>query len=80
MLGKTMSHYSVSTLIGHGGMREVYQAKDQKLVRDVAIKVLSAEFAKDVGRVARLQTILNYAEQTFRQQNNRLTGSHPEHT
>ena len=53
MIGKTLGHYSVSTLIGRGGMGEVYKAKDQKLGRDVAIKVLPEEFANDVDRVAR---------------------------
>jgi serine/threonine protein kinase len=42
-------------LIGKGGMGEVYQAKDTKLGRDVAIKVLLQEFAKDTERVARFQ-------------------------
>ena len=55
MIGKTLGHYAVSTLIGSGGMGEVYQAKDQKLGRDVAIKVLPEELAQDAGRVARFQ-------------------------
>jgi serine/threonine protein kinase len=55
MIGKTLGHYTVSTLIGRGGMGEVYKAKDQKLGRDVAIKVLPEEFAKDANRVARFQ-------------------------
>ncbi len=55
MIGKTLGHYTVSTLIGRGGMGEVYQAKDQKLGRDVAIKVLPEEFAGDTDRVARFQ-------------------------
>ena len=38
MIGKTLGHYSASTLIGRGGMGEVYQAKDQKLGRGVTIK------------------------------------------
>jgi serine/threonine protein kinase len=55
MIGKTLGHYSVSSLIGRGGMGEVYQARDQKLDRDVAIKVLPEKFAKDADRVARFQ-------------------------
>ena len=55
MIGKTLSHYQITNLIGKGGMGEVYQAKDQKLGRDVAIKVLPDEFAKDADRVSRFQ-------------------------
>jgi serine/threonine protein kinase len=55
MIGKTLGHYQITNLIGKGGMGEVYQAKDQKLGRDVAIKVLPDEFAKDTDRVARFQ-------------------------
>jgi serine/threonine protein kinase len=55
MIGKTLGHYTMSTLIGRRGMGEVYRAKDQKLGRDVAIKVLPEEFAKDTDRVARFQ-------------------------
>jgi serine/threonine protein kinase len=55
MIGKILGHYAVSALLAKGGMGEVYRAKDQKLGRDVAIKVLPEEFAKDVERVARFQ-------------------------
>jgi serine/threonine protein kinase len=55
MVGKTLGHYQISFQLGKGGMGEVYQAKDQKLGRDVAIKVLPDEFAKDADRVARFQ-------------------------
>jgi eukaryotic-like serine/threonine-protein kinase len=55
MVGKTLGHYQISFQLGKGGMGEVYQAKDQKLGRDVAIKVLPEEFAKDADRVARFQ-------------------------
>ncbi len=44
MIGRTLGHYTVSTLIGRGSMGVVYRAKDQKLGRDVAIKVLPEPF------------------------------------
>jgi serine/threonine protein kinase/Tol biopolymer transport system component len=55
MIGKTLAHYEITAPVGRGGMGEVYQAKDHKLGRDVAIKVLPEEFAKDVSRIARFQ-------------------------
>jgi serine/threonine protein kinase len=54
-IGKTLGHYSISTLIARGGMGKVYRTKDQKLGRDMAIKALPEEFAKDADRVARFQ-------------------------
>jgi serine/threonine protein kinase len=55
MIGKTLGHYTISTLLGCGGMGEVYKAKDQKLGRDEAIKALPEKFAKDADRAARFQ-------------------------
>jgi serine/threonine protein kinase len=55
MIGKSLIHYQISTELGRGGMGEVYQAKDTKLGRDVAIKVLPEEFAIDKDRVTRFQ-------------------------
>jgi eukaryotic-like serine/threonine-protein kinase len=55
MIGKTLGHYEITSQLGKGGMGEVYQAKDQVLGRDVAIKVLPEEFARDADRVARFQ-------------------------
>src|SRR5512136_2591222 len=55
MIGKTLGHYQITNKLGKGGMGEVFQAKDQKLGRDVAIKVLPEEFARDADRVARFQ-------------------------
>ena len=52
-IGKNLSHYNLVGKIGKGGMGEVFRAKDQKLGRDVAIKVLPEEFARDTERVAR---------------------------
>jgi serine/threonine protein kinase len=47
--------YEVLTLIGAGGMGSVYRARDSKLGRDVAIKVLPEAFAADPDRVARFE-------------------------
>jgi Tol biopolymer transport system component len=55
MSGKTLGNFTLEAQIGKGGMGEVYRAKDQKLGRDVAIKILPEEFAKDADRVARFQ-------------------------
>ena len=56
MIGKTLGHYKIGDQpLGKGGMGEVYRAKEQKLGRDVAIKVLPEEFARDADRVARFQ-------------------------
>jgi serine/threonine protein kinase/Tol biopolymer transport system component len=55
MIGKTLAHYEITSQLGKGGMGEVYQAKDTKLGRDVAIKVLPEEFARDTDRIARFQ-------------------------
>ncbi|TDI45963.1 MAG: hypothetical protein E2P02_06085 [Acidobacteria bacterium] len=53
--GRKLAHYEVLELIGKGGMGEVYRAKDLKLGRDVAIKVLPEKFSKDTERLARFQ-------------------------
>ena len=55
MIGKMLGHYQITNQIGKGGMGEVFQAKDQILGREVAIKVLPEEFARDADRVARFQ-------------------------
>jgi serine/threonine protein kinase len=54
-IGQNLSHYTLVGKIGKGGMGEVYQAKDQKLGRNVAIKVLPEEFARDTDRVSRFE-------------------------
>ena len=53
LTGRQLSSYRLISELGKGGMGEVYKANDQKLGRDVAIKVLPEEFAKDADRVAR---------------------------
>ena len=53
--GTRLGSYEIAALIGSGGMGEVYRATDTKLGRDVAIKVLPREFARDPERLARFE-------------------------
>ena len=53
--GTRLGSYEVLTLLGAGGMGEVYRARDTRLDRDVAIKILPEMFAADADRVARFQ-------------------------
>jgi serine/threonine protein kinase len=49
-IGQQISHYRILEKIGVGGMNEVYRAKDQKLGRDRAIRILLEELARDADR------------------------------
>ncbi len=51
--GTRLGAYDIIALIGAGGMGEVYRARDTRLQRDAAIKVLPDAFASDADRVAR---------------------------
>ena len=55
MIGKTLAHYEITGLLGKGGMGEVYRARDTKLERDVALKVLPAAMAADPARLERFE-------------------------
>jgi serine/threonine-protein kinase len=52
-IGDRIEQYEITGFIGRGGMGEVYRARDLRLDRDVALKLLPAQFATDPGRVAR---------------------------
>ncbi|MCH7908911.1 MAG: protein kinase, partial [Candidatus Hydrogenedentes bacterium] len=53
--GTQLGQFEISSLLGVGGMGEVYRARDTKLGRDVAIKILPEEFSKDRERLARFE-------------------------
>lgn len=52
-LHESIAHYKITAKLGEGGMGEVYRARDTKLGREVAIKVLPETVASDPGRLAR---------------------------
>src|SRR5207247_7306620 len=55
LVNQTIGQYRVISKIGEGGMGEVYRARDTKLGRDVAIKVLPAAFSADAERLRRFE-------------------------
>ena len=55
LTGRRLGVYQVQERIGAGGMGEVYRARDTRLGRDVAIKILPAVFTSDPERLARFE-------------------------
>ena len=55
MSGRFLGGYHLHSLLGWGGMGEVYRARDSKLGRDVAVKILPAAFTSDPDRLARFE-------------------------
>src|ERR1700688_682749 len=53
--GTKLGPYEVQSLLGAGGMGEVYRARDIRLQRDVAIKVLPASLSRDEERLRRFE-------------------------
>src|SRR5688500_17442891 len=53
--GTRLGRYEIRSKIGAGGMGEVYRARDEKLNRDVAIKVLPEAFSQDADRLRRFE-------------------------
>src|SRR5215813_2152230 len=54
-IGTQLGSHEITALLGKGGMGEVYRARDLKLKREVAIKILPEEFSRDAGRLSRFQ-------------------------
>lgn len=53
--GTSLGPYKIIALIGSGGMGEVYRARDTRLLRDVALKVLVASLTNDPDRLRRFE-------------------------
>src|ERR671936_2084028 len=54
-IGTQLGSHEITALVGKGGMGEVYRARDTKLKREVAIKILPEEFSRDADRISRFQ-------------------------
>jgi serine/threonine-protein kinase len=55
MIGQSLSHFEITDKLGEGGMGAVYRARDGKLGREVALKVLPEDFTADAERLARFE-------------------------
>src|SRR5215510_13526774 len=55
LAGRRVATYDVVAKLGEGGMGQVYRARDAKLGREIALKILPEAFAADADRVARFE-------------------------
>lgn len=55
LIGRELANYKIISLLGKGGMGEVYLAEDHRLHRKVALKLLPAQFTNDADRVRRFE-------------------------
>ena len=56
MVGESIGHYRIESLIGAGGMGEVYLARDERLGRKVALKLLPERLTADETQLSRFKT------------------------
>ena len=59
MIGTSLNQYQITASIGAGGMGEVFCARDTRLNREVAVKVLPKDFAADANRLRRFEQAAN---------------------
>ena len=52
-IGQQLGSYEITGLLGKGGMGQVFRARDAKLKRDVALKIIPDEFSRDEDRTTR---------------------------
>src|SRR5215813_10171215 len=64
LIGRELSNYKIISLLGRGGMGEVYLAEDKRLHRKVALKLFPARFANDAERVRRFEREASAASAT----------------
>src|SRR5437899_11319036 len=55
MIGNSLNQYRIIATVGAGGMGEVFRARDTRLNRDVAVKVLPKDFVADADRLRRFE-------------------------